>query len=137
MSIGAIENPTPAGRGNGSASVVNAYLDAFYTGDFERARAVVADSFSFQGPFLQVEGREAFFAGAQGLRPVVRGHRLIRQWVDGDEVSSLYQVNLATPTGEGSVLMSEWHTIEAGRVAAGRVVFDAAKFRALLSRSPG
>src|SRR5258706_13843776 len=85
--------PAPGGAG-GAASLVTEYLTVFYTGDFVRARLAVAQDFSFQGPFLQVQGRDAFFAGAQGLQQIVRGPRLLRQWVDGAEVCSIYDVTL-------------------------------------------
>jgi hypothetical protein len=116
----------------GPAEAVNSYLRAFYTGDFTLARDLVADDFSFQGPFLQVRGKEPFFAGAEGLRGVVGGHRLVRQWADGADVSSLYEVTLQTPAGRGEVLMSEWHTVSEGKLVSGRVTFDTAVFRALL-----
>jgi hypothetical protein len=121
-----------AGSAVDAASLVTEYLTAFYTGDFDRAGATVAPDFSFQGPFLEVQGRDKFFAGAQGLQPIVRGHRLLRQWIDGTEVCSIYDVTLETPKGTGSVPMSEWHTVRAGQLAAARVLFDAAAFRALL-----
>lgn len=114
------------------AHIVNEYLTGFYHGDFRRAAATLAENFSFSGPFLQVEGRDDFLAGAQGLRAAVRGHRLLRQWQDGDEVSSVYEVELSTPVGSGSVLMSEWHSVRDGFLATGRVVFDTAPFRALM-----
>lgn len=133
------------------AAVVNAYLDAFYTGDHDRAHPLVADDFAFSGPFLQVTGREAFFRSAAGLAPIVRGHQLRRQWVDhpdntdggahdgsgndtvtGAEVCSIYDVRLETPAGTGSVTMSEWHTVRAGRLATALVLFDPATLRALL-----
>jgi hypothetical protein len=113
-------------------STVATYLDAFYVGDFKRAASVLAEDFDFEGPFLKVTGREAYLAGAEGLRQIVGGHRLVRQWVDGDEVSTLYEVALRTPVGEGSVLMSEWHRVRAGRIGSGRVVFDTADFRSLV-----
>lgn len=115
-----------------AVKVVGEYLGAFYRGDFERAKSVVAEDFSFTGPFLQVQGKDAFFAGAEGLRGIVRGHRVLRQWEAGPEVSSLYEVDIETPLGHGSVLMSEWHTVEDDRLVAGRVVFDTASFRALV-----
>ena len=126
---GTIQAPGSAG---GAGSLVTEYLTAFYTGDFDRARAAVAEDFSFQGPFLQVQSRDAFFAGAQVLQPIVRGHRLLRQWVDGAEACSIYDVTLETPKGTGSVPMCEWHTVRGGQLAAARVLFDAAEFRALL-----
>ncbi|MGH3576219.1 MAG: nuclear transport factor 2 family protein [Mycobacterium sp.] len=115
------------------ATAVTTYLAEFYRGDFERAREVVAEDFSFEGPFLQVQGKEAFFEGAEGLRQIVRGHRLIQQWIDGDEVSSLYEVDIHTPHGQGALLMSEWHSVQFGQLVRGRVVFDTVPFRSLMA----
>lgn len=107
-----------------------------YTGDFERARSVVAEDFRFDRPFVQAVGRDAFFASAEGLRPIVRGHRLRHRWIDGPEVCSLYDVDLRTPAATASVTMSEWHSLRNGLLAAGRVVFDTAAFRAVLPAGP-
>lgn len=115
-----------------AADVVSEYLTAFYTGDFERAATVVAEDFSFQGPFLAVDGKDAFFAGAQGLRPIVRGHQLLRQWEEGGEVCSVYEASLETPLGRSDVRMAEWHVVRDGRLVSGRVIFDTVPFRALL-----
>lgn len=96
--------------------MVNTYLDAFYTGDYDRARPLVAGEFVFSGPFARVAGREAFFDSAAGLAPFVRGHRLRHQWVDhpdstddgagigtvnGVEVCSIYDVRLGHRPGPG------------------------------------
>lgn len=115
--------------------VVNAYLTSFYLGDFEKARTVVSDDFVFVGPFLQVEGKELFFEGAEGLRAIVRGHRLHRQWSDSNNVSSIYDVDFETPTGARSIVMSEWHVLRDGELASGRIIFDSAAFRTLVSPS--
>ena len=117
----------------GSSATVSRYLAAFYSGDFATARSVLADGFSFHGPFVQATGADAFFAAAEGLRSLVRGHRLLRQVCDGEEVCSLYEVDLETPTGAGSVPMSEWHVVRDGRIASGRVLFDTAAFRTIVS----
>jgi predicted SnoaL-like aldol condensation-catalyzing enzyme len=121
-----------ASRADDPATVVTDYLSAFYTGDFERARVLVTDDFSFRGPFVQVTGQEAFFASAAGLRPIVRGHRLVRQWRDGPEVCSIYDVEFETPVATGTVRMSEWHTVRGARIATASVLFDSAEFRALM-----
>lgn len=125
----------PAHPGSGHpapAEVAGAFLTAFYTADFDAARALLAEDFSFHGPFVQVRGREAFLDSAAGLKPIVRGHRLLRQWADGDQVCSWYDLDLATPVKSGSVTMSEWHAVREGKLVSGRVMFDAAAFRAFL-----
>jgi predicted SnoaL-like aldol condensation-catalyzing enzyme len=117
-----------------SCPVVNDYLTAFYRGDFERARPLVTEDFSFDGPFVQVHGREEFFASAAALRPVVHGHRLVRQWRDGDHVCSIYDVDVRSPAGAGTVRMSEWHVLRDARLASATVLFDSARLRMLLPR---
>jgi hypothetical protein len=126
------------GTGEGSSAVdaVNAYLDAFYSGDFVRARSVLGADFHFSGPFVEATGADAFLASAQALGRIVRGHRVRRQWVDGNEVSTLYDVTLETPLGSGTITMSEWHRVEDGHLMQGVVVFDTAPFRALLPAEP-
>lgn len=114
------------------AETASAYLTAFYGGDFGEARALLAEDFSFSGPFVQVRGRDPFLDSAAGLKPILHGHRLLRQWADGDEICSWYDVDLQTPVKSGAVTMSEWHTVREGKLASGRVVFDAAAFRAFL-----
>ena len=39
-----------------ASEVFNAYLSAFESGDMDRARALMTDDFSFDGPMLQVDG---------------------------------------------------------------------------------
>ncbi len=111
----------------GPASVFNAYLDAAY--------ALIADDFVFEGPMLQSVGKAAFVAGSRGLQPIARGHTLLRQFEDGDEVCSLYDFNVETPAGSGSVTMAEWNVVRDGRLASARLVFDTAAFAALMPQS--
>lgn len=129
-----ISNPIMDAPGS-PARIVSGYLEAFYRGNFPAARRLIAEDFAFRGPFLQVEGAEEFFAGAEGLRRIVRGHRPIRQWVNGAEVSTLYEVQLETSAGTGSVLMSEWDTVLDGTVASAWVVFDSGVFRKLVPQA--
>lgn len=118
-----------------AARTVTGYLEAFYTGDFDAARGLVSEDFAFSGPFLESNGADQFFAGAEGLRRIVRGHRLVRQWAEGADISTLYEVEIETALGKGAVLMSEWDTVREGRLAAARVVFDTAAFRKLVPQA--
>ena len=115
-----------------AVDVVNQYLGAFYDGAHDRARRLVADEFSFHGPFVTVTGRDPFFASAAGLTAVVRGHLLLGQWSEGEDVCSIFEVRLESPVGTGTVTMSEWHQVRDGLLQWGRVLFDSAEFRALL-----
>lgn len=114
-------------------ALVNRYLDAFYLGDFDTARLVLAEDFSFRGPFIEVTGLDAFLASADGLRRICNGHRLLHQWDEEDQVSSVYEVQIETAVAAGKVTMSEWHIVRNDQLVSGLVLFDSAAFRALVS----
>ena len=132
MNASSIATPTEHAEDQSPARVVRDYLDAFYGGDFEAARELLADDVTFRGPFVEVDNAEAFLASAQPLRSIVSGHRLIKQWQDNDQVSTLYEMNLETPAATGSVLVSESNAIREGKIASASLVFDTEAFRKLL-----
>jgi hypothetical protein len=47
-------------------------------------------------------------------------------------VCSIYDFEIETPAGSGSVTMSEWCTVRDGRLTSARLVFDTAAFNALM-----
>ena len=114
------------------ADVFGSYLDRFTSGDISGAAELLTDDFVFNGPMLQAEGKEAFLAGAAGLAPFVRGNEMLRQWVDGDEVCSVYNFKIETPAGSGSITMAEWATVRDDKLASARVIFDTAAMTALM-----
>jgi ketosteroid isomerase-like protein len=121
-----------------AGDLVNRYLQAFYIGDLDRAARLLHPDFTFRGPFVTTTGRDAFTAAAAGLQPVVHGHRLLRQWIDRDQVSSIIEVDIHGTTS-GTVSMSAWHTLRDNLIAAEVVLFDSPTLRELLtppSRSP-
>lgn len=114
-----------------SADVFRTYLDRFTAGDPAGAGELLHESFSFHGPMLQVQGREAFLEGASGLDPIVRGNRMLRQWEDGEEVCSVYEPQVETPVGAGSIPMTEWARVRDGKLVSARLIFDTAQMAAL------
>ncbi|MGH7192669.1 MAG: nuclear transport factor 2 family protein, partial [Candidatus Saccharimonadales bacterium] len=113
-------------------AIVNRYLMAFWAGDFDSTQRLVAEDFVFRGPLAQADSRQEFFASAMPLAGVVRGHELLRQWADGNDVCSFYCFNIQTPAGVGSILTCEWNAVRDERVAAAQLVFDTAAFRSLM-----
>ena len=135
MSATSINRPAKKRAEQSAAQVVRDYLAAFYGGDFETARELLADDLTFRGPFVEVDSADAFLASAQPLRPILKGHRLVKQWQDDDQVSTLYEMSLETPAGTGSVLVAEWNAVRDGKVASAALVFDTAAFRELLPQA--
>ena len=113
-----------------AAQVVNEYLAAYTSGDVERAASLVSDDFRFRGPMTETVGRDTFAGMARHVAPHARGHQMLRQWSDGDEVCSLYRFDVEPPTGATSVLVSEWNTVRDARVCSSVMIFDTAPFQA-------
>ena len=117
------------------ADVFRSYLDRFTSGDIDGAAKLLADEFSFVGPMLQANSKAEFLAGSAGLGSIVRGCEIRRQWVDGEEICSIYDFKVETPVGEGSIPMAEWSVVRDGKLVSSRLLFDTAAMTALMPAS--
>ena len=75
-------------------------------------------------------------AGRSALRKIVahvkanaRGHRVLRQWQDGDDVCTIYEFKFHTDGDATSLLVSDWNTVRSGQVASSLMIFDTGRFR--------
>lgn len=110
------------------ATLVNAYLTAYTSGDVDRATSLVSEDFSFQGPMQATAGRNALREIVAHVAASVRGHQVLRQWQDGDEVCTIYRLRVDTGSQATSVLVSEWNTVRGGEVASSLMIFDTGPF---------
>jgi hypothetical protein len=115
-----------------NADVFQSYLERFTAGDVEGAADYLVEDFSFEGPLLRANSRADFLAGASQLAPIVRGCEMHRQWVDGDQVCSIYDFKIETPLGAGSIPMAEWSVVRDGRLVSSRLLFDTATMAVLM-----
>lgn len=108
-----------------SSLVVTNFLQAFMSGDVKTAEQLIRDDFSFRAPLHKGNGdKTAYFAGAGKKAKFIRAFRILRQWADGDHVSTFYELDIRTPEDSAIMAMSEWHTVVAGQVASTFMVFD-------------
>ncbi len=115
---------SPADSG---ARIVTEYLTAYLSGEISTASQLVREDFSFRAPLIEAAASKGvFLAGSDRKASYVRAFRILRQWEDGDEVSTLYEIDIQTSEGAASLLMHEWHTLAAGRIASSVMLFDTA-----------
>jgi hypothetical protein len=115
------------------ADVFVSYLERFTSGDVNGAAELLADDFAFEGPMIQTTGKAEFLAGSSPLGSIMRGFEMRRQWIDGDEVCSVYDFKIETPLGAGSIPMAEWSVVRDGKIVSSHLVFDTAALTALVS----
>jgi hypothetical protein len=117
--------------------VVNAYLAAYPSGNVDRAASLVSEDFSFQGPMQTTAGRTALRRIAAHVAANARGHRVLRQWQDDDEVCTIYQLSVEMGNEATSLLVSEWNKVRGWQVASSLMLFDTGPFRRAGKSSAG
>ena len=119
------------------AEIVNSYLTAYTSGDVDRAASLVTEDFSFRGPTQATAGRSALRKIVAHVAANVRGHRVLHQWQDGDEVCTIYQLSVEMGNEATSLLVSEWNKVRGWQVASSLMLFDTGPFRRAGKSSAG
>ena len=121
-----------------TADIVNGYQRALGQGDFAAARKVLADDLAFQGPFDTFHKPEPYLEALKKLHPIIKGVKVHKLFVDGDDACMLYDMETNSPAG--TAFIAEWYHVThgghdgAGKIASIRVVFDARPFAPLFSK---
>ena len=66
------------------------------------------------------------------LHSIVKGVKVHKMFVDGEDVCQLYDMETNSPAG--TAFISEWLTVHKGKIASIRVVFDARPFAAMFAK---
>ena len=106
--------------------VVARYHDALSRGDFDTARALMADDLRFVGPFDTFETADDYLGAIQRLFGIVESIDVKHRSADGNEVVTLYE--MATKTPAGTQLVCEWFGVDGGRITWLRALFDTRPF---------
>ena len=108
--------------------VASRCLEAWSTGDFDAARALLDEHVQFTGPLGHTEGADDYIEGVRGLAQSLKGIEQRRIFGEGDDVCIVY--DLVTKTKAGSVPTAGWYRVRHGRIVSICAFFDA---RALVS----
>ena len=104
-------------------AVVADYTTAVSDGDFDRLTQLVHPDATFGGTVMtEAQGAEAFVQGFRNLRPITLRTDVRRVVVEDDHAAILYE--LVTDTPVGSVLCSEFLTVDTDRIRASTLIFD-------------
>jgi ketosteroid isomerase-like protein len=105
--------------------VAEEFFDAWTGKDFDRARALVHDDLSFEGPIDRFSDADTYFASLRQLGQIVTGADKHKVFVDGDDVCVIYDLKTAPVPSSRTC---EWYRVRDGKIAAISVVFDARPF---------
>ena len=115
---------------NRALEIVNRYYDATNNKkDADAAGALMAEDFVFVGPLMKLEGKAANVELLRKFLPMHVETRMHKQFVDGDEVCSIYDLVVSNPAG-GTITMpiADWIRVENGKVAEQTIYYDPREF---------
>ena len=97
--------------------------------------SLLADNFRFIGPVDQTTGIEAFMKLNESFFPLVTGMRMLKQFENGDDVCSIYEMDLKSPAGTSLTLnVADWVVVKNGKMEEERIYYDAREFAAAFGR---
>jgi ketosteroid isomerase-like protein len=117
-----------------AAQVAEDFFAAWTSKDFGRARSLLHDDVSFEGPIDSFSDADSYVASLQQLSGIVTGADTQKMFVDGDDVCVIYDLHTAPVASSRTC---EWYRIRDGKIAAVSVVFDARPFAAMFEHRQG
>ncbi len=111
-----------------AAQVAEDFFDAWTGKNFERARSLLHDNVSFEGPIDSFSDADSYLASLQQLSGIVTGAEKRKVFADGDDFCVIYDLRTVPVPSSRTC---EWYRVRDGKVASVSVVFDARPFAAL------
>ncbi len=109
---------------------VNGFYDATNNQKSIRETArLIADDLTFTGPVIHTAGAKEYLALLEKFLPTHVETRMVRQFEDGDDVCSIYDLVQKTPSGGAITLrVADWIRVSNGKVAEQRIYYDPREF---------
>jgi ketosteroid isomerase-like protein len=117
-----------------SARVAEDFFDAWTGKDFERARTLLHDDLSFEGPIESFSDADSYIASLKQLSGIITGTEKQKVFVDGDDVCVIYDLKTAPVPSSRTC---EWYRVRDGKIASVSVVFDARPFAPMFEAQQG
>lgn len=110
------------------AGVAEAFFDAWTGKNFSRARGLLHDDVSFEGPINSINDADSYLASLRQLSGIVQGAGRLKVFADGDDLCVIYDLKTAPVPSSRTC---EWYHVRDGKIASVVVIFDARPFAAI------
>jgi ketosteroid isomerase-like protein len=87
---------------------------------------------------MQIRGAEEYLALNERLLPAHLETRMLRQFAEGNQVCSIYELVMRTPAGGTlTIPMADWIQVLGGRVVEQRIYYDPRQFATAFGMQEG
>lgn len=116
-----------------SREIVERYMDAYYSGNVQDARAFLAEDLHCTGPGMHFRSADAFIRGSAHAAKALRGYEVKKTFVDGNDVCVFFDVLLDHEVQRMPTV--NWYRLDRDRIASIHSLFDTGPFRPPTSAS--
>ena len=97
---------------------------------------LIAEDMSFVGPVMQTTGATQYIAMNEQLLPFHVKTRMVRQFERDNDVCSIYEMDLKTPSGGAITLqLADWIRVAKGKIVEQRIYYDPRDFEKAFGRT--
>jgi len=109
--------------------IANRFYELCNTSQGEGFAQLVHKQIEFHGPVMRLSGAEQYIAAVGPLLKFHKGMRMLKQFEDGDEVCSIYEMTLGTPAGGTLTLeFADWIRVADGQIVGQKLYYDPREF---------
>jgi hypothetical protein len=110
--------------------VVNKFYDLYLNRHtVEGLENLLAEDMRFVGPLAESSSAAEHLQVLTQVLPTVAGWKKIKQFENGDDVITIYELHVNAPNGQRlTVPMSEWTRISGGRMVEQTLYYDPREF---------
>lgn len=109
--------------------IVNRFYEATDRHDADSLAAMIADDMIFVGPLMTTDTASAYVGLNRDLLPRHVGTRMQHQFRDGDQVCSVYEMDVTTPAdGILTLQIADLLTVRDGTISSQRLYYDPRAF---------
>jgi SnoaL-like domain len=119
-----------------AAETVAQYYDGWRNRQGDLSGVPLADDFQFTGPVASFQTAEDYRAMAREAGQAVTSFNVRRQFVDGNEVISIIDWQMAIP-GVGPMTSAELLEVQDGVIVRGELIYDAEALRRATAQAGG
>lgn len=112
------------------------YYDAWQNKRGDLGAVPLADDFRFVGPVASFDSAEGYRAMAREAGQAVTSFEVRRQFVDGNEVCSIIDWQMAIP-GTGPMSAAELLEVKDGVIVRGELIYDGEALRRAMAHERG
>jgi ketosteroid isomerase-like protein len=108
---------------------VNRFYDTTENKKGNGLETMLAKDMTFVGPLMKTTGAEEYIKSTKQFLQMHRATRMLKQFENGNDVCSIYEMDVATPDGGTITLeLTDWIQVTNGKVAKQKIYYDPREF---------